>query len=309
MAEPLSKIANEVSRASAHLQKTVRSIDGLNLRSAPNDTIIAVLSRGQVVMKIEEVSDGAWFIVRTSLGGETLEGYVAARYLSPISNSPTEILLEIGGIPIKRASGESEFFYQAGMSINADAAPNAYHPADTGIDFLTNAGYPGNRWALAVDRNGDPFIQSSNDPFPGYYVSTTALFDTSFNKQDPRRYVDSLKISYIVLPGNGDFRRATGVQLGDFAVVYNSSNQLLAFATYADIGPKNQIGEGSITLSQTLGNDPFLCGRVRRGISRGINYLVFPGSGNGKPRKVLEIETESKRLFEIWGGIDRIKSI
>lgn len=179
----------------------------------------------------------------------------------------------------------------------------------SGIDFLANAGYPGNWWALAVDRNGDPFIQSSSDPFPGYYVSTTALFDVSFNTQDPRRYVDSLKIPYIVLPGNGDFRRATGVQLGDFAVAFNSSNQQLSFAIYADVGPKNQIGEGSIALSQALGNDPFLRGRVRRGIARGINYLVFPGSGNSKPRKVSEIETETRQLFEMWGGIDRIKSM
>ncbi|HEY9697657.1 MAG TPA: glycoside hydrolase family 75 protein [Trichocoleus sp.] len=282
---------------------------GLNLRSAPSDTIIAVLSRGHVVIKIEEATDSKWWKVRTFFGGETLEGYVAARFLSSTSTFPIETLLEIGGISIKRASGESAFLYQAGMSINADGAPNAYHPADTGIDFLANAGYPGNWWALAVDRDGDPFIQSNSDPFPGYYVSTTALLDASFNKQDPRRYVDSLKIPYIVLPGNGDFRRATGVQLGDFAVAFNNSNQQLAFAIYADVGPKNQIGEGSIALSQALGNDPFLRGRVRRGIARGITYIVFPDSGNGKPRKVSEIETETKQLFEMWGGIDRIKSM
>lgn len=281
---------------------------GLNLRSAPESTIIAVLSRGHIVTKIEEAEDNKWWKVQTAVSGETLEGYVAARFISPTITS-IETLLEVGGISIERSSGESAFFYQAGMSINADGAPNAYHPTNTGIDFLANAGYPGNWWALAVDRDGDPFVQSSSDPFPGYYVSTTALFDASFNKQDPRRYVNSLKIPYIVLPGNGDFRRATGVQLGDFSVAYNSSNQKLTFAIYADIGPKNQIGEGSIALSQALGNDPFLRGRVRRGIARGVTYLVFPGSGNGKPRKVSEIETETKQLFEVWGGIDRIKSL
>jgi len=281
---------------------------GLNLRSAPDGTIIAVLSRGHIVTKNEEAEDNKWWKVKTSVSGETLEGYVAARFLSP-TTSPIETLLEIGEISIKRASGESAFFYQAGMSINADGAPNAYHPADTGIDFLANAGYPGNWWALAVDRDGEPFIQSSSDPFPGYYVSTTALLDANFNKQDPRRYVNSMKVPYIVLPGNGDFRRTTGVKLGDFAVTYNNKNQQLAFAIYADVGPKNHIGEGSVALSQSLGNDPFLRRRVRRGITRGITYLVFPRSGNGKPRTISEIETETKQLFEMWGGIDRIKSL
>jgi hypothetical protein len=281
---------------------------GLNLRSAPDGTIIAVLSRGHIVTKNEEAEDNKWWKVKTSVSGETLEGYVAARFLSP-TTSPIETLLEIGEISIKRASGESAFFYQAGMSINADGAPKAYHPADTGIDFLANAGYPGNWWALAVDRDGEPFIQSSSDPFPGYYVSTTALLDANFNKQDPRRYVNSMKVPYIVLPGNGDFRRTTGVKLGDFAVTYNNKNQQLAFAIYADVGPKNHIGEGSVALSQSLGNDPFLRRRVRRGITRGITYLVFPRSGNGKPRTISEIETETKQLFEMWGGIDRIKSL
>nr|WP_242054784.1 glycoside hydrolase family 75 protein [Nostoc flagelliforme] len=218
-------------------------------------------------------------------------------------------LVKIGGVPIQQADRESGFFYEAGMSINADGAPNAYHPADTGIDFLANAGSPGNWWAIVVNKDGNPFIQGSTDPYPGYYISTTALSDSGFVQQDPRRYVDSTKIPYIVLPGNNDFKKVTGVKLGDFAVVYNSNNEKLAFAIYADIGPKNQIGEGSIALSQALGNDPLVRSRVRRGIPKDIVYVVFTGSGNGQPRITSDIEAETKRLFEIWGGIERIKSL
>jgi hypothetical protein len=286
--------------------------DSLNLRSVPivdEANRIAVLTKGHIVSKIEKSDNEKWWKVVTILEGKTLEGFVAQKYLSLVTIFAINTLLKIGEIPILQADGESTFFYEAGMSINADGAPNAYHPADTGIDFLTNAGYSDNWWALAVDKNGNPFIQGSTDPYPGYYISTTALFDSGFVKQDPRRYVDSTKIPYIVLPGNSDFRKVTGVKLGDFVVVYNTNNEKLAFAIYADIGPKNQIGEGSIALSHALGNDPLVRSRVRRGIPKDIVYVVFPGSGNGQPRITSEIEAETKRFFEIWGGVERIKSL
>jgi hypothetical protein len=39
-------------------------------------------------------------------------------------------------------SGQTAFFYQSKMSIDADGAPNAYHPDNIGLDDLKNAGYP-----------------------------------------------------------------------------------------------------------------------------------------------------------------------
>ncbi|MEH2261218.1 glycoside hydrolase family 75 protein [Nostoc sp.] len=286
--------------------------DSLNIRSAPivdEANQIATLPKGYIVSKIKNSDNDKWWKVATILEGKTLEGFVAQKFLSPVTKLSIKTVLKIGEIPILQANGESAFFYEAGMSINADGAPNAYHPADTGIDFLANAGYSDNWWALAVDKNGNPFIQGSTDPYPGYYISTTALFDSGFVKQDPRRYIDSTKIPYIVLPGNSDFRKVTGVKLGDFAVVYNTNNEKVAFAIYADVGPKNQIGEGSIALSQAVGNDPLVRSRVRRGIPKDIVYIVFPGSGNGQTRTISEIEAETKRFFEIWGGIERIKSL
>ncbi|MBN4002230.1 glycoside hydrolase family 75 protein [Nostoc sp. LPT] len=286
--------------------------DSLNMRSAPivdEANQIAALPKGYIVSKIKNSDNDKWWKVATILEGKTLEGFVAQKFLSPVTKFSIKTVLKIGEIPILQGNGESAFFYEAGMSINADGAPNAYHPADKGIDFLANAGYSDNWWALVVDKNGNPFIQGSTDPYPGYYISTTALFDSGFVKQDPRRYVDSTNIPYIVLPGNGDFRKATGVKLGDFAVVYNTNNEKLAFAIYADVGPKNQIGEGSIALSQAVGNDPLVQSRVRRGIPKDIVYIVFPGSGNGQPRTISEIEVETKRFFEIWGGVERIKSL
>ena len=47
---------------------------------------------------------------------------------------------------------DSAFFYEAGMMIDADGAPEAYNPDNkSGLDYLGNAGTPGNWWALVTD--------------------------------------------------------------------------------------------------------------------------------------------------------------
>jgi hypothetical protein len=122
-------------------------------------------------------------------------------------------------IPIGRLSGSSAFFYESGMTIDADGAPNAYHPDNTGLDDLANAGTPGRWEGLAKDADGEPIIQGPNDPFPGYYVSATALADRSKPANDPTRYVDASKIPFVVLPGG--MARQLGARPGDFAVVFN----------------------------------------------------------------------------------------
>jgi hypothetical protein len=228
---------------------------------------------------------------------------------SPLSCNPRTKLFEIAGHSAWKLSEQTAFFYKSGMSVDADGAPNAYNKSDTGIDFLANAGRPGNWWALVTDngrRDGNPVIQGSSDPFPGYYISTTALVDGNFPAKDPRRYVDATKIPYIVLPHNSLIGN-TGVKKGDFAVVYYEKTQQLSFAIFADVGPRNELGEGSVKLAQNLGHDPFVNGRVSRGISEDVFYLVFPGSGNGRPRTIGDIEALTQPLFEQWGGRQRLE--
>lgn len=56
----------------------------------------------------------------------------------------------------------SAYFFEAGMAIDADGAYRAYHPTPgKGLDFLANAGSPGNWWALVTDngkRSGNPVL-------------------------------------------------------------------------------------------------------------------------------------------------------
>ena len=202
-------------------------------------------------------------------------------------------------------SAAGVFFYQSGLAIDADGSPRAYHRNDRlGLDSLSHAGHRGNWWALVTDNqktSGTPVVQGTTDPAPGYFVSTTALYDrTNNNPRDPRRYVDAEKIPYVVLhPKALHYAR-----LGDFATVVNLKNRKISAAIVADESAANlPVGEGSIALAETLGVDS----SPRHGGQDGrIVFVIYSGSGNGKPRNIQDILTNSSRLFEAWGGINRL---
>ena len=199
------------------------------------------------------------------------------------------------------------------MTIDADGSPNAYHPPvaadgagdvvgdnagdDAGLDELSNAGEPGHWNGIITDENGQPLIQQARDPFPGYYISCTSLSDKTKTFRDPTRYVDASKIPYVVLPQ--DVADRGGARLGDFAVVVNLRNGKSSFAIYADIGT---LGEGSVELANALG---IQSDARHGGESDGILYLLFPGSGNRRPRTIAEIQSEGEKLLLNQREIDR----
>jgi hypothetical protein len=156
---------------------------------------------------------------------------------------------------------------------------------------------------LAVDKDGVPFIQGPDDPFPGYYVSATDLSDRTKASNDPTRYVDASQIPYVVLPDG--IETQTGAHPGDFAMVFNLQNGKSSPAIYADTGPPNRIGEGSVALAETLGLWP---DARSGGTTRGILYLVFPGTGNGGPRPIEDVNAEAEQLFQVWGGNNQLKA-
>jgi hypothetical protein len=193
-----------------------------------------------------------------------------------------------------------DFFFVSGMTIDADGAPNAYNPDDTGLDALANAGAPAHWDGVITDRSGNPLIQQKSDPFPGYYISCTSLSDETKHFTDPTGYVDASKIPYVVLPQ--DVAERGGAKLGDFAVVMNLRNGKSSFAIYADIGT---LGEGSVALADALG----IWSDARRGgASDEILYLLFPDSGNRKPRMISEIQSEGEKLVYRWGGMKELSS-
>lgn len=172
-----------------------------------------------------------------------------------------------GSAIVRRSDGVIEFW--GGMQINADGSPHAYAPNGKGLDYLANAGKPGNWWGIATDARGRPYIQGSSDPAPGFYVSTTSLQNSAFAESDPRRYVDSEKVPFIVLPSNFPVK----VKLGTRCCVTDVQKGVGAYAIYADVGPRFQLGEGSIALAKALGinADP-----MKGGTERKLKYEILP---------------------------------
>jgi Fungal chitosanase of glycosyl hydrolase group 75 len=203
-------------------------------------------------------------------------------------------------VPVWQLLDTHDFFFVSGMTIDADGAPNAYNPDDTGLDELANAGGPGHWDGIITDRRGNALIQKESDPFPGYYISCTSLSDENKHFTDPTGYVNASKIPYVVLPQ--DVAERGGAKLGDFAVVMNLRNGKSSFAIYADIGT---LGEGSVALADALG----ISSDARQGgASDNILYLLFPGSGNRKPRTVDEIQSEGQKRVYRWGGTKELSS-
>lgn len=207
-----------------------------------------------------------------------------------------KIITVIDSIPVKSDTVSNVLYYVSGMQIDADGSPRAYHPVpDSGLDALANAGHNGNWWGIVTDKKGKPFVQGNDDPAPGFYISTTSLQDVSKKVNDPARYVNSETIPFFVLPGNSAL--LTLVKKGDMAYVRNLRNGKNACAIFADVGPKNKIGEGSVCLAQMLGINS---SPRNGGVQDSIVYFVFPGSGNGKPRTVAEIDSIGKARYAVF---------
>ena len=203
-------------------------------------------------------------------------------------------------------------FSSTHMAVDADGAPNAYHPEDVGLDLLGNAGYPDHDWwrSILVPDPKNPtqaFTQPAGE-FAGYFVSKTSLQDKSKAVTDPARYVDSRTVPYLVVPGPLYRMKGTGL-LGDLGYAVNlSSGEKTAFVV-GDTGPSDQpLGEVSIALAEGLGGED-VNPRNGAGIPRGeILYIVFPYSSRtySWPLSVDEIRIREENLVKEAGGIESI---
>ena len=114
------------------------------------------------------------------------------------------------------------------MAIDADGAngqssapvyaPHGFTPEP--LDYLANAGGPGNWYGVVTDKHGEPVIQGPSDPMPGAYVSATSYMHKGHARTDPRAYVDANAVVYIVLPSHWRMQ-AVGVVLGCAAEIHD----------------------------------------------------------------------------------------
>ena len=180
------------------------------------------------------------------------------------------------------------FSFMGECQIDADGSPRAYAPEGSGLkglDLLANAGRPGNWFGIQVDAHGNPIIQGPGDPHPGYYVSTTSLCNLQqpgdpnpghpWPESDPRRYVDSEKVAYIVIPGCLA-KNCKGVVLGCLATVRDPRSGARVPGVVADTGPNNHLGEVSIMMASKVGVSNL--SPINGGSDQRIfQYTVYPG--------------------------------
>jgi peptidoglycan hydrolase-like protein with peptidoglycan-binding domain len=210
--------------------------------------------------------------------------YQAANELPADGKCGPYTLDHMGHSPIRLDGGG--FSWVGGMSICADGG-RVYNQTDTGLDYLANAGYPGNWWGIETDASGEPTVLPD-----GFYVSTTAMV-RGWPKGDQRRYVDALSIPYVVLPKNiGDMipsSMAAALRKGDRASVTYQGRRVCAI--YAEVGPAKELdpvdrfGEASVASALAVFHDPFTTvngiKRASYGItSHSVEYRIMPGTSS-----------------------------
>lgn len=211
------------------------------------------------------------------------------------------------------------------VKVDADGAPNAYHPDDVGLhctngtgfkglDCPQNGGYPKSSWwrsAIVPDpKNNDKGYIQPDGIYKGYFVSQTSLQDKSKSNLDITKYVNSTAIPYLVFPGKFNSRSGTG-SVGDLGYALNLENGKGSAFIVAEIGPSNaHLGEMSIFLGDALGgNSPNP--RTGAGVPTGkVVYVVFPYSKGDPswPVPLAEINSKVTPLLNAVGGVDILKN-
>ncbi len=112
---------------------------------------------------------------------------------------------------------------------------------------------------MAIDADGSVLSKRAehpNQPETSFRYPRPAEPGGAANVSDPYATgpgpsLDAERVPYVVMP-LGDFRRESGVQLGDVAAVIKDGR--LAFAIVGDLGPRTHIGEASMKLHTELGH-------------------------------------------------------
>lgn len=194
-------------------------------------------------------------------------------------------------------------YFQAGAKVVANGSPRAYGPVEP-LDTINQARQGTGPYHKVVANALGPIKQDDNGPFPGNYISKTALQDMRYIGADQRRYVDAEEIPYICIPEYPSM----GAEVGDLAYVICPKTGKVTGAIIGDHSPSQTIGAMSIACAQTLGIDP---DPTKGGVGYGIMYITFNASklrqGLIWPLTVEQIQLESLKLFKAWGGVKKLQ--
>jgi hypothetical protein len=217
---------------------------------------------------------------------------------------------EFKGTKIFRNPGKTAYVYTTAHSrIDADGAPNAYHPDDVGkncisdshigLDCPANAGYPNTSWwpsVLVPDpaNPAKPFVQPSG-AFKGFFIAATWLADPLLPATDAKRFVDSTTIPYLVFPGSSFALLAGTGSKGDVGIAWHT-----------------QTGKSTAFIVADQGGGSNINPRTGSGVAPGkVRFVVFPGSRKSVPkpwpRTVASIKAQADTLLEEIGGQAAVK--
>jgi hypothetical protein len=156
---------------------------------------------------------------------------------------------------------------------------------------------------LELDTDGWPDGKKPDGTFNG---DPSWQPDTSLNYPNAKS-INANRVSYFVLPKPKPWSETHGVFLGDYAAVIFRDR--IAFAVFADRGPADKIGEGSIELLRRLGEERIKPNGSVRNVGMGpkLITIVFPGSGKKVHRSNeatlrAKIDEVGRGLFVALGG-------
>ena len=168
-------------------------------------------------------------------------------------------------------------------------------PESVHSKFDRAASQAGSAWRLAKTREG-VYLRSNFDVDVdgsprARQIDRYGQTQTSWSHKNGK-YINAEEVPFIVLP-KGKYQKH-GIKLGDYALVRDKQTGKVAAAVFADVGPAGKTGEGSIYLGkEKLGLDI----TPNRGVSGDrFEYLVFPGSSEGRARNQAEL---LERIFKI----------
>lgn len=136
--------------------------------------------------------------------------------------------------------------------------------------------------------------------------------DASWQPQTSLRYangrsIDADRVPYMVLPGGMKWVQKLGISLGDYATVIYAGK--VVHAVFADSGPSNKLGEGSLRLLRELGAERLKPnGRILNAdAGPGIVTIVYPNSGDRADRAdeatlLAAVRTKGAALFAALAG-------
>lgn len=199
------------------------------------------------------------------------------------------------------------------IAITADGAPDAYHPDNIGSGHIRKTHWPDGDWseALVADPKHPrrPLLQSSGRHI-GYFISMTALNDTTRAVTDPGAYVDAGRIPYLTLPAPFHALDGSG-DLGDFVVAYQPNTRRCSYGLIGDIGADRSLCEVSSRMASDLSGQRAEA-RTGYGVPTGPTLcMVFPKSRITPPWPMSPtgIRMRCEYLLKFFGGSERLPQI